>query len=184
MRLSYPSVTLDERDALIDFVVADTYPYNADPAPTREHVASIFDKGFYTETFWIMRDDTTRVGIVQYQDASPIHAEVHIRLHTPYRGQGIGTRAVAWLTDYLFHAFPVKHRVEGWTRADNTAMQKVFRRCGYVKEAHLRLDFPAGDGTFMDKAGYAILRNDWRMQTVTPGHWDDEGDAPTGRGTG
>ena len=101
MQLSYPSVTRDERDALIGFVVADTYPYNADPTQTREHVASLLDKGFYTETFWITRDDTMHVGVVQYQDASPIHAEVHIRLHTPYRGQGIGTCAVMWLTDYL-----------------------------------------------------------------------------------
>lgn len=96
-------------------------------------------------------------------------------LHTPYRGQGIGTDAISWLTDYLFETYPAKHRLEGWTRADNTAMRSVFRRCGYVKEAHLRLDFPAANGRFMDKVGYAILRDDWQTRTVTPVRWHDEG---------
>lgn len=176
MDLFYPSTTPEEREALIAFIVADTYPYNGDPTPTGERVAAWLDAGYYTETFWITLNGATRVGIVQYQDAATTRAEVHIRLHTPYRGQGFGTRAIAWLTDYLFQAFPAKHRVEGWTRADNLPMRRVFRRCGYVKEAHLRQDFPAGDGTFRDKVGYAILRDDWCTQATTPVSWDDEDD--------
>jgi hypothetical protein len=39
---------------------------------------------------------------------------------------------------------------------------------GHVKEAHLRLDFPVGDGTYMDKVGYGLLRIDWETQSTTP----------------
>lgn len=174
--ISYVQFVPDERDALIDFVAADTYPYNGVPEPTREQVASWIDKDFYAGTFWITLGGATRVGVVQYQDASAKHAEVHIRLHTAYRGQGIGAQAIVWLTNYLFRTYQAKHRVEGWTRVDNIAMRRIFRKCGYVKEAHLRLDFPTGDGAYMDNIGYAILRNDWRARTVTPVNWHDEGD--------
>lgn len=174
--VSFLLATPDQRDALIAFIAADSYPFNGVPAPTEKDVASWIDKGIYTETFWIVLGGTTRVGVMQYQDASAIHAEIHIRLHAPYRGRAIGTQAVGWLTDYLFQTFLAKHRVEGWTRADNIAMRRVFRACGYIKEAHLRLDFPAGDGTYWDKIGYAILRDDWRTQTITPVKWHDEGE--------
>lgn len=131
--VSFLLATPDQRDALIAFIAADSYPFNGVPAPTEKDVASWIDKGIYTETFWIVLGGTTRVGVMQYQDASAIHAEIHIRLHAPYRGRGIGTQAVGWLTDYLFQTFLAKHRVEGWTRADNIAMRRVFRACGYIR---------------------------------------------------
>lgn len=182
--VSFLPCTPGHRDALLAFIAADTYPFNGVTKPTREEVASWIDKGIYTETFWIILDGTTRVGVMHYQDASAAHAEVHIRLHAQYRGRGIGTQAIRWLTDYLFQTFPAKHRVEGWARIDNTAMRRVFRNCGYLKEAHLRLDFPTGDGTYRDKIGYGILRDDWRTQTVTPVNWHDEGNGEEPIGSG
>lgn len=167
-------VASDERDALIAFIAADTYPYNNVPQPTPMQVTSWLDKGLYTESFWITRGDGTRIGGMHYDDASAVHGELHIRLHRPYRGQGVGTQAVAWLTDYLFQTFPAKHQVEGWTRVDNTAMRCVFRRYGYAKEAHFRDDFATEKGGFMEKVGYGILRDDWRTKTTTPVHWHDE----------
>lgn len=137
-------VAPDERDALIAFIAADTYPYNGTPQPTPAQIALWLDTGLYTASFWITRDDGTRIGTMHYNDgsdgsdAAAVHAEIHIRLHRPYRGQGAGTQAVAWLTDYLFRTHPAKHRVEGWTRVDNTAMRRVFRHCGYVKEQQFR----------------------------------------------
>ncbi len=180
MSLSFPRALPEERDALAAFVAADTYPYNAVPAPTVASVAAQIDAGYYTGTFWIVRDAGVRVGIVQYQDASATHAEVHIRLHTPHRGRGIGTWAVAWLTDHLFRTYPAKHRVEGWTRADNRAMRSVFARCGYVEEAYLRQDFAMDDGTFHDKVGCAVLRTDWQSGTTTPVVWQGEDGRPYG----
>jgi RimJ/RimL family protein N-acetyltransferase len=172
--LAYMRCTAEHRDPLIAFIAADTYPFNAVPQPAPDDVARWIDTGYYTESFWIAAAGGTRAGLLHYQDASAIHAEVHIRLHTPYRGYGIGTLAIRWLTDYLFEQYPLKHRVEGWTRADNIAMRRVFHQCGYVKEAHLRDDFPVGDGTFKDKVGYGILRADWCNGSNTPVIWDDD----------
>lgn len=170
----FTPVASSERDDLIEFIVADSYPYNAIPQPSAEQVAEWVNTGLFTETFWIARDGT-RVGTLQYQDASPVHAELHIRLHTPFRGQGIGTQAIRWLIDYLFHTYPNKHRLEGWVRSDNAAMRQVFQKCGYTKEAHLRRDFPRGDGTFADKVGYGILREEWEQGVHIAVPSDDEG---------
>jgi len=190
VKASFTPVAPDERDALIAFIAADTYPYNGTPQPTPAQVASWLNTGLYTESFWITCEDGARIGAMHYSNASAVHAEVHIRLHRPYRGQGAGTQAVAWLTDYLFRTYPAKHRVEGWTRVDNTAMRRVFRHCGYVKQAHLRDDFViesdenvenGGRSGFMDKVGYGILRDDWRTKTITPVNWHDEDAIPEAR---
>ncbi len=161
MTLTIAAVRPSERDDLIRFIAADSYPYNATPHPSPEQVAEWIDTGLFSETFWIAPEDGPHVGVLQYQDASPIHAELHIRLHAPYRGKGIGTEAIRWLTSYLFTTYPHKHRLEGWVRYDNRAMCRVFQKCGYTKEAHLRRDFPRGDGTFTDKLGYGFLREEW-----------------------
>ncbi len=174
MALAFVPVSTSERDELIRFITADSYPYNAHPRPTPEQVAAWIDTGLFSGTLWIVRDDGTRVGVLQYQDASPIHAEIHIRLHAPYRGQGIGTQAIEWMTDHLFRTFPHKHRLEGWTRSDNGAMRRVFRKCGYAKEAHLRRDFPTGEGIFADKVGYGILREEWERGAHIAVAWHDE----------
>src|SRR6185312_1682768 len=111
MGLSFRTFIPGEMEALIDFIVADSYPCNANPHPTREQVASWIDSGLYSETFWIVDDGYGLVGAMHYHDASAITAEVHIRIHTPYRGRGIGSQAIEWLTTYLFNRFPEKHRV-------------------------------------------------------------------------
>jgi len=49
--ISYVQFAPDDREALIDFVAADTYPYNGVPEPTREQVTSWIDKDFYADTF-------------------------------------------------------------------------------------------------------------------------------------
>jgi RimJ/RimL family protein N-acetyltransferase len=76
--------------------------------------------------------------------------------------------AVRWLTEYLFTELPEIKRIEGHTRSDNVAMQRVFARCGYVREAHHRQAWNNSDGTVHDSYGYAILRQDWLTGDSTP----------------
>ena len=173
MSLAFAEWKPTEAAALIDFITADSYPFNLYPNPTREQVARWIDDDLFTQTFWIF-DDRTPIGVLQQQDLSATTFEIHLRLHAIHRGKGHGSHAIRWFTGYLFEHFPAKHRIEGWTRADNMAMRTVFRRCGYAKEAHLRQDFPADDGRLLDKVGYAILRSDWAHQTMTPVDWNDE----------
>jgi len=71
-----------------------------------------------------------------------------------------------------------QRRLYGQTRVDNHAMRTVFRRCGFVKEAHYRQDWPRPDGTLSDSVGYTLLRQDWEGGTTTPVVWDDEPAGP------
>jgi RimJ/RimL family protein N-acetyltransferase len=155
---------------LVAFVAADTYPYNGTPQPTAEQARAIFGRNIYKEIFWILLEKKP-VGILHYQDLGRT-AEIHIRLHTPYRGKGIGRRSIQWFTQWLFSQYPEKQRLEAWVRHDNGAMRAVLRSCGYVLEAKQRQVFPTGSGQFVDNAGYAILRSDWEQGTVTPVIWD------------
>ena len=53
-----------------------------------------------------------------------------------------------------------RYRIEGTTRADNFAMQRVFDACGYTQEARFREAWPVEDGRYLDSLGYAILRRE------------------------
>lgn len=85
MNMRYVPYGPDQRQSLIDFIAGDRYPFNGVPQPTREQAASWIDSGIYTEWFWIVATSGP-VGVMHYQDASAIHAEVHMRLHGPFRG--------------------------------------------------------------------------------------------------
>ena len=91
-----------------------------------------------------------------------------LRLRTSDRGRGYGTAAVRWLSEYLFTELPEIKRIEGHTRRDNLAMQRVLEHCGYVREAHHRQAWNSSDGTVHDSYGYAILRQDWLTGGSTP----------------
>lgn len=97
-----------------------------------------------------------------------------VRIRRSGRGHGTGTRAVLWLTGYLFGELPDIHRIEATTRRDNIPMRRVLRRCGYVNESHYRQAWPATDGHLHDSIGYAILREDWASGTQTEVEWHDE----------
>jgi len=111
-------------------------------------------------TFWITAGGD-RAGVLRLYDldGGPMF---DLRLRAAYRGRGIGTVAVGWLTDWVFASFPEENRIEGTTREDNAAMRRVFARCGYTHEATYRKAWPVPGGAPMDSVGYAILRGDPR----------------------
>ena len=122
----------------------------------------------------VARQGGAVVGTVQLalaQKANSAHrAEVQkLLVQRGARGQGIGRRAVEWLTEYLFETWPILDRIEATTRQDNLAMRKALIRNHYAKEGHYR---KAWDGH--DTIQYAILREDWQSGTVSPVNWDDE----------
>lgn len=111
-------------------------------------------------TFWIVADGD-RAGIVRLYDLDGGRM-FDLRLRAAYRGRGIGTAAVGWLTDWNFAGLPAETRVEGTTRADNAAMRRVFTRCGYTHGSTYRQAWPVPGGAPKDSVGYAILRGDPR----------------------
>lgn len=161
----------DETAALAGFLSGDEWPFHGTSRPSRETAEGWLAAGRFTgpevRTFWIRAADAT-AGIVTLRDLADPTPVFDLRLGSAHRGRGFGSATVRWLTDYLFTEFPEIRRIEGHTRRDNLAMQRVLERCGYVREAHHRQAWPSSDGSVHDSFGYAILRQDWLSGDITP----------------
>jgi RimJ/RimL family protein N-acetyltransferase len=166
-----------EADLLAEFLTTEDWPYHEASATSAAQIRQQAAAGFYdndqTRTFWIITGGT-EAGLIRLLDLGDDTPLFDLRIRAACRGQGLGTRALRWLTRYLFTEFPAIHRIEGTTRQDNHAMRRTFRKCGYVKEAHYRQAWPAPSGKVYDAVGYATLRSDWQTGTITPPEWDDE----------
>jgi RimJ/RimL family protein N-acetyltransferase len=166
-----------EADLLAEFLTAEDWPYFAGgPGPGADRIREQAAAGYYdndrTRTFWIVAG-TEVAGLIRLFDLGDSTPLFELRIRSPYRGAGLGTAALRWLTGYLFTQFPDIRRIEGTTREDNHAMRRTFIKCGYVKEAHWRQAWPGRDGTPYDAIGYGILRSDWETGTVTQLNWGD-----------
>jgi RimJ/RimL family protein N-acetyltransferase len=184
MELSFAALDLPrEQDLLLEWLCSETWPFHVNAQLSQDIVASWIQTGIFTgtnhQTFWIVAASGEHIGLIRLydlddvDDGSPLF---DLRIRSAYRRQGVGQRAVRWLTRYLFETYPQLDRIASTTRSDNYAMRQVFRRCGYVKEGHFRQDWDGSDGKKYDTIHYAILREDWSNQTTTPVNWDDEGD--------
>jgi RimJ/RimL family protein N-acetyltransferase len=172
----------------VEFLTGEDWPYFAGgPGPEADRIREQVAAGGYdnegTRTFWIVTGTGTEAGLIRLfdlGDSTPLFdlgdstPLFDLRTRAAYRGAGLGTAALRWLTGYLFTEFPDIGRIEGTTRQDNRAMRRTFIRCGYVKEAHYRQSFAGRDGTLYDAIGYAILRSDCETGTVTRPDRDDE----------
>ncbi|MDY0404336.1 GNAT family protein [Virgibacillus sp. 179-BFC.A HS] len=177
--LTFVPFTLSEKPKLIDWLTSDRWDFYENTTPSRDKISSAIDKGEYhgdeCRTFW-MRDPLTseNVGLIRIYDLLDESAMFDLRVKTANRGTGIGKHAVRWLTAHVFNTYPKIIRIEGQTREDNIAMRKVFRSCGYLKEAHYRACWKNESNEYLDSIGYGILKSDFENGTVTPVRWDDE----------
>jgi ribosomal-protein-alanine N-acetyltransferase len=84
--------------------------------------------------------------------------EIGIALLPEFRGRGIGWRAQALLTDYLFEHTPAQ-RVQAGTQPENVAEQKALVKAGFQLEGVVRAaEFRAGQ--WRDGLLYSRLRDD------------------------
>jgi RimJ/RimL family protein N-acetyltransferase len=84
--------------------------------------------------------------------------EIGIMLRPEFRGRGIGWRAQALLTAYVFDHFPVQ-RVQAGTQADNAAERKALLKAGFREEGVIRAaEFRAGQ--WRDGVIFSRLRDD------------------------
>ena len=176
--IEYRRFSPADAELLAEFLSTEDWPYHGSGAPGTAEVREQAAAGHYdndqTRAFWIVTGTDAVAGLVRLLDLGDDTPLFDLRIRAAYRGAGLGTRALRWLTGYLFTEFPGIRRIEGTTRQDNQAMRRTFGKCGYVKEAHYRQAWPAPDGTIYDAVGYAILRPDWQAGTVTTPDWDDE----------
>lgn len=177
MKPRFERMDRSDAEALTDLLASEDWPYHCGGTRDRDAVLDRVASGYYdsesVRTFWIV-DDGRRVGLVRLEDIGHGAPMFDLRIRRSDRGRGVGREAVVWLTRYLFEELPDITRIEATTRQDNQAMRRVFRRCGYAKEAHYRQAWPTTGGSSADAVGYAILRSDWTSGSVTAPAWDDE----------
>lgn len=167
-----------DRDALIDFLTGNEFPFHVVPRLDRAAALAAIDTGAYGDddhaAFWLQVPSGERIGTVRLDDLGDPTPLVDLRLDGGMRGRGLGTKALRATTDFVFDSMAAVNRFEGQTREDNTAMRRVFARCGWVKEAHYREAWPVPGREPVASVAYAILRRDWRDGTTTPVPWEDE----------
>jgi RimJ/RimL family protein N-acetyltransferase len=170
-----------EAGELAAWLAAEPWPFHARQYWEVEDALAAIEDGQFTEenrTFWVALPWEGRVGMLRFRYLDDVNPDVDVRLLPPFRGRGFGTRMVMWAAEHLFTTTE-KHRLTGETRVDNVAMRHVFRRCGWVQEAHYRRSWPDGDGSWVDSIGYAILRDDWKSGRTTKVSWDEISEVPS-----
>lgn len=83
-------------------------------------------------------------------------AEIHIKIvHDQYGGKGYGSDAVRSLARYGFHELRL-HCIYAQVSVHNTISQKMFERCGFIKEGVMRQRL-FKRGKYIDVAIFSLL---------------------------
>jgi RimJ/RimL family protein N-acetyltransferase len=182
MKLFFKQLELPfQSQILASWLAHENWPFHVNQKLGIEKVLEMIEAGTFSgtnhRTFWIEDDTGRKVGIVRLFDLDDIddgYPMFDLRIRNDDRGKGVGAGAVQWLTKYLFEEWPQLDRIAGTTRADNIAMRKTFKKCGYIKEGHYRKDWRDQTGKVFDTVRYGILREDWESGATTPVVWFDE----------
>jgi RimJ/RimL family protein N-acetyltransferase len=169
MELTFRKIDLpSERAALIDWLSSQRWPYHGNTNLSPERVEEMIREGIFSgpnhQSFWIFGERPSPIGFIRLFDLDDIADGTpmfDIRLAPEFRGKGVGHKAVSWLVRYMFENWPELHRIEGSTRHDNWAMRRVFEKCGFVQEGHLRQAWRTKEGRYFDAILCGILRSDW-----------------------
>lgn len=181
MKLLYKPISFPEdKNGLVEFLTGEEWPFHVNARLSKEQVMGMINEGAFDgsnhESFWIQSECSEIVGFFRLFDLDDIedgYPLFDLRVSSEFRGQGVGKATVSWLTRYLFDKHSQLDKIIGTTRADNLAMRKTFRSCGFVKEGHYRKDWCSSNGQKFDTVKYGILREDWVSGRSTPVNWDD-----------
>lgn len=158
-----PLVLPSELHQVATFLASQPWPYHAITHPDQGDVSSMALALPETASFWV-EEDGERVGLIRLQDLGDIgdgSPVLDLRLAEVARGRGVGRAALVLLCDLSFSRWPELRRIEGTTRDDNAAMQRVFDVCGFQREGRLRETWPTPGGKWHDTLVYGLLRRDW-----------------------
>jgi RimJ/RimL family protein N-acetyltransferase len=158
MQINFQKITDKDENFLKEFLRSNSWPFHENR-----------DENFYfekyvqesTESFWIIDEKQEKVGFIRIYDLHDDTPLFDLRLIENCRGRGIGTHSVNWMKAHIFDSYSDIRRIEGYTREDNVAMQKVFEKCGFIQEARHREAWPGEGDTWYDTIGYGILRSEY-----------------------
>lgn len=166
-----------DREALVDFLTENEFPFHVVRRPGRAYVEKLVDDGAFRDedhdTFWVDHERHGRIGTLRLEDLTDDAPLIDLRLAAAFRGRGLGAEVLHAATDLVFTTLPAVLRLEGQTREDNVAMRRTFLRCGWVKEAHYRDGWPVDGAEPVASVAYAVLRRDWANGTTTTFEWED-----------
>lgn len=133
--------------------------------PLAKHQQMKWIEGLSSEktTFRAMIDvDGTGIGtvILSNIDMKNGTAEIHIKLaKSSERGKGYGTDAVSALLHYAFYELRL-NCVYCRVKEDNIASQRLFEKCGFIKEGCLRARVYR-QGRYCDFYEYSVLKSEY-----------------------
>lgn len=164
-----------DREAFVDFMTSNFFPYHVYSRPTAELVEQRISEGAYTDadhaTYWLEEKWKGRIGLVIFEDLTDDSPLFDLRLSEAVRGQGLGIECLRAIADFVFTTMPAVSRLEGQTREDNIPMRRVFESAQWVQEAYYRESWPVDGEEPVASVAYAVLRRDWKHGTVTPADW-------------
>lgn len=153
-----------DAEAAVEFLTSSDWPFHGQPHLSHDEAAEIPLAGDDVVSFWA-EVDGERIGLIRVfdlddiTDGSPL---LDVRIAASHRGRGLGTAALAWVTDHLFTTHQALHRIEATTRHDNVPMQRAFARCGFRLEGQMIEAWTNADGSRADTWTYALLRREWQ----------------------
>lgn len=109
--------------------------------------------------------DGTAVGTIILSDIDMRNgiAEIHIKLaNVSDRGRGYGSDAVVALVTYAFNELRL-NCIYCRIKEDNIASQKMFEKCGFVKDGCLRARVYR-NGRYYDFYEYSVLKSEYELK--------------------
>ena len=166
MKPSLVPVQTSEEEEWIDFLQSREWPFHGESQPERNSLKKRFASLFRADIrcYWLVLD-SSQVGLIKLSDLSNSPDEfpiLDLRIAKSSEGKGLATCALQELVSLCFTQLG-QRRLEGYTQEDNLGMQRVFEKCGFLKQAHLRESWPGKNGEFFDTYGYAILKREWEQ---------------------
>ncbi|MFI1223440.1 MULTISPECIES: GNAT family N-acetyltransferase [unclassified Streptomyces] len=136
----------------------------------RERIASHVEDR-HRDDFLVLLADGTPVGHIALieEDFVDGTAEACLLLAPGHRRRGLGSDALAALTDLAFGELPL-HRIEAVTHTDNVAALATLRGAGFVPEG-VRRSSCLHRGRRHDNAVLGLLREEWEA-LVRPRSWE------------
>lgn len=116
---------------------------------------------------WAIEKDGALIGdisVVRHSDKHK-HAELGYCIGHDYWGNGYTTEAARAVIAFLFDEVGF-HRVAICHATQNPASGRVAAKCGMTYEGTEREVFIAHDGTYLDIAHHAVLKQDWVRKNV------------------
>jgi RimJ/RimL family protein N-acetyltransferase len=140
---------------------------NPNPSPGKNNIVIVTETKKRAKRSWIeIEKNSEPIGLMVLKASSSpnmtVHrtAEIGIEIIKPYRGQGYGTEAIRWITEWAFREANL-HRLEIQALGWNDGALKLYQRLGFKLEGIQRERFWR-DGQWWDNSQLAMLEKDWR----------------------